>query len=97
MTEDVNSRCTSGVASLTGQLNSNALLLESPTDERAASLSFVLVRPLPKGFRDQWPACLEPVAISGIRRGASHSVQSVLWCSRRPVHPQRLAEAPPLS
>ncbi|MFF4285747.1 GTP-binding protein [Streptomyces sp. NPDC001633] len=36
---------------------------------------------------------LEPVAIPLLRRGVDRGVRSVLWRSRRPLHPERLADS----
>ncbi|MEE1768118.1 GTP-binding protein [Streptomyces sp. JV185] len=74
------------MASLVEQVNGTASLLDSSADGRH------LVRPLPADFGEQWLARLDPVVTPGIRRGTAYSVQSVLWRSRRPAHPQRLAD-----
>ncbi|MBP2363632.1 hypothetical protein JOF59_006124 [Streptomyces clavifer] len=52
--------------------------------------------PLSADFGEQWLARLDSMVIPGIRRGSTHlepSVESVRWRARRPVHPQRLADA----
>ncbi|MFC9946536.1 GTP-binding protein [Streptomyces pratensis] len=88
--KDAVSRYASGVASLVEQINGTAQLLDPSADEKH------LVHPLPDDFAEQWLARLDPMVIPGIRRGSAYlepSAESVLWCARRPVHPQRLADA----
>ncbi|MER6237954.1 hypothetical protein [Streptomyces clavifer] len=79
------------MASLVEQINGTAPLFDPSADEKH------LVRPLSADFGEQWLARLDPMVIPGIRRGSTHlqpSVESVRWRARRPVHPQRLADAP---
>ncbi|WP_250293332.1 GTP-binding protein [Streptomyces atroolivaceus] len=88
--EGADSRSASGVAFLVEQMNGAAPLLDLSADEGH------LVRPLPADFGEQWLARLDHIVTPGIRRGSAHltpSVESVLWRARRPVHPQRLADA----
>ncbi|HWU05146.1 MAG TPA: GTP-binding protein [Streptomyces sp.] len=88
--EAADNRYASGVASLAEQINGAAPLLDPSADERR------IVHPLPADFGEQWLARLDPVVIPGFRRGTAHltpAVRSVRWRARRPVHPQRLADA----
>lgn len=76
--------------SLVEQINGNAPFFDPSADEKHR------VRPWPVDFGEQWLARLGPMMIPGIRRGSAHlepSVESVRWRARRPVHPQRLADA----
>ncbi|MEU8918783.1 GTP-binding protein [Streptomyces nigrescens] len=83
-----------GVAALASQLNSDALLVR-PTglDEAEMELPPSLIQPAARGIGDEWRAQLEPVTVPRSRRGCDHGVNSVLWRARRPLHPERLADA----
>ncbi|WP_411136680.1 GTP-binding protein [Streptomyces sp. C10] len=83
-----------GVAALASQLNSDALLVR-PTglDEAEMELPPSLIQPAARGIADEWRAQLEPVTMPRSRRGSDQGVNSVLWRARRPLHPERLADA----
>ncbi|MFJ1733634.1 GTP-binding protein [Streptomyces sp. NPDC088254] len=75
----------SGVAALAGHLNGRAPL--------SASTEPVTAVPVHGGGWEEWRARLEPVSVPLIRSGRHEGVESVLWRSRRPLHPGRLADA----
>ncbi|MFG3405664.1 GTP-binding protein [Streptomyces sp. NPDC048142] len=85
--EGVGDRHGSGVGCLVERVNGGALLVDSCSDGRH------LMRPLPADFGEEWLGRLDPLVIPGSPHPAEHSVRSVRWRSRRPVHPQRLADA----
>ncbi|MFI9616517.1 GTP-binding protein [Streptomyces sp. NPDC052023] len=74
-----------GVATLAVRLNGRASLSTS-TDPVAAG-------PVGGGGWEEWRGRLEPVSVPFARRGRHEGVESVLWRSRRPLHPGRLADA----
>ncbi|WP_431046515.1 GTP-binding protein [Streptomyces sp. P1-3] len=80
-----------GVQALLGHLNPSATVLGDGVD--AAELTAAVTpggRALPADPADR----LDPLAGSSVcRRGVHHGVSSVLWRARRPLHPERLAEA----
>lgn len=79
----------SGVGALIGRLNAHAVLLTAP------ALPPFLTRPAPAGASEEWRTRLEPVTAARTHPGGGHGVQSVLWRARRPLHPERLADAMP--
>lgn len=83
-----------GVAALASQLNHHALVVR-PTgaEEAEAELPPSLAQPSAPGIADEWQAQLEPVTVPRAHRGSDHGVNSVLWRARRPLHPERLADA----
>ncbi|MFJ8313358.1 MULTISPECIES: GTP-binding protein [unclassified Streptomyces] len=86
----------SAFAALAAQLNSHALLLTPadaglPESETPESL----VQAGREGAAEQWQAQLEPVTVMRSRPGGSRGVASLLWQSRRPLHPERLADVLP--
>ncbi|MFE0674073.1 GTP-binding protein [Streptomyces sp. NPDC058867] len=89
-------RRTLGVAALAGHLNAHALVWSPASDTAAVpELPRRLLCPgsAPWGGREEWLSRLEPVSAPRVRRGRHEGVESVLWRSRRPLHPQRLADA----
>ncbi len=87
-------RRAAGVAALASHLNGQALLVRHPgTDEAEADLPASLVQPAPPGTVEEWRAQLEPITVPRSRRGSNHGVDSLLWRARRPLHPERLADA----
>ncbi|MEU2736090.1 GTP-binding protein [Streptomyces sp. NPDC007095] len=87
---------TSAFAALAAQLNSHALLLtpvEAGTPETELPQS--LVGAGREGAAEEWQARLEPVTVPRSRQGGSRRVGSLLWQARRPLHPERLADALP--
>ncbi|WP_234326505.1 GTP-binding protein [Streptomyces sp. NRRL S-337] len=88
------SRRAEGAAALAGHLNGQALLLTSSNSGGAAvELPPSLIQPAPRGATEEWRARLEPMSVPRPRRGTQHGVESVLWRARRPLHPERLADA----
>lgn len=87
-------RVSGAAAALVGHLNAHAVLL--PVPDRAysgAQLPPFLARPAPAGASDEWRTRLEPVIAPRSHSGSRHGVESVLWRARRPLHPERLADA----
>ncbi|MCZ1014165.1 GTP-binding protein [Streptomyces noursei] len=84
-------RKASGVAALIGHLNGEALVVTSPGGDAPAPAS--LAEATPSGTAHAWQARLEPVLAPRSPRVGRHGVESVLWRSRRPLHPGRLADA----
>ncbi|MEU3839272.1 GTP-binding protein [Streptomyces sp. NPDC028635] len=83
-----------GDVELIGQLNYSSLLLTSAgTDGAEGELPASLVRRLPPGADEGWRSRLEPVGPPRARRGGSGEVRTLCWRARRPLHPERLAEA----
>ncbi|RNG35326.1 cobalamin biosynthesis protein CobW [Streptomyces botrytidirepellens] len=83
-----------GSRALLAHLNPSAEILLDAEDCDSAPLT-TLTRP-----DSTWAAGgpadrLDPVASVVRRRGIDHGVASVLWRSRRPLHPERLAESLP--
>ncbi|WKX68814.1 GTP-binding protein [Streptomyces sp. XD-27] len=80
-----------GVRALLGHMNPSAAVLADGVD--AAELAAAVV-PGGRGPAADPADRLDPLSGSGVcRRGVHHGVSSVLWRARRPMHPQRLAEA----
>ncbi|MEU9086546.1 GTP-binding protein [Streptomyces sp. NPDC048357] len=91
---DGGSRGVSGAAALLGHLNAHAVLLTvSDRADAAAQLPPFLAQPSPAGASDEWRARLEPVIVPSLHATSVHGVGSVLWRARRPLHPERLADA----
>ncbi|MFJ3950946.1 GTP-binding protein [Streptomyces sp. Je 1-4] len=83
-----------GVAALASQLNSHALLVRPKgADDAEVELPPSLVQPAAHGIADEWRSRLEPVTVPRSRRSSDQGVNSVLWRARRPLHPERLADA----
>jgi G3E family GTPase len=83
-----------GSRALLAHLNPSALVLLDAED-RDGTLLTALTRP-DSGWAAAGPADrLDVVAPVVRRRGIDHGVASVLWRSRRPLHPERLAESLP--
>lgn len=83
-----------GSRALLAHLNPSALVLLDG-EERDSALLTPLTRP-GTGWAAAGPADrLDVVAPALRRRGIDRGVASVLWRSRRPLHPQRLAESLP--
>ncbi|MEU6866239.1 GTP-binding protein [Streptomyces sp. NPDC046876] len=88
------SQWVSGAAALIGHLNPHATLLKVPDGgDVAAGLPSFLTQPAPTGTSEGWRTGLEPVILPRSPRGSGHGVNSVLWHARRPLHPERLADA----
>ncbi|MGW3974481.1 GTP-binding protein [Streptomyces ardesiacus] len=85
LTTGTDARLRSGVAALAGHLNGRAPL--------PASTDPVTAGPVRGGGWEAWRGRLEPVSVPFARRGRHEGVESVLWRSRRPLHPGRLADA----
>ncbi|MFK0047635.1 GTP-binding protein [Streptomyces sp. NPDC090741] len=84
----------SGATALIGRLNAHAALLTvSDCADVATELPPFLTRPAPAGASEGWRTRLEPVIVPHSPRGSGHGVDSVLWHARRPLHPERLADA----
>ncbi|MEU9489848.1 GTP-binding protein [Streptomyces decoyicus] len=84
-----------GVAALARHLNPSATLVHvfrqsGPGLELPPSF----LRPAPYA-REEWQVRLEPVTVSPSRPGTDQGVSSVQWRARRPLHPERLADALP--
>ncbi|MGW8395150.1 GTP-binding protein [Streptomyces lydicus] len=82
-----------GTRALLGHLNPSAEVLSG--SESGEDALGTLVKPDPR-----WAAAgpverLDPVIAPVRRQGVDHGVMSVLWRSRRPVHPERLAASLP--
>ncbi|GAA1152082.1 hypothetical protein GCM10009577_88910 [Streptomyces javensis] len=83
-----------GCRALLGHLNPSAVVHLDSDDADLTALT-ALARPDP-GWSAAGPADrLDIVAPVVRRRGVDHGVTSVLWRSRRPLHPERLAEGLP--
>ncbi|KOG37436.1 hypothetical protein ADK74_36735 [Streptomyces decoyicus] len=88
-------RRTDGVAALARHLNPSATLVhvaQQPQTTGALPPSFL--RPVPDTL-EEWRARLEPVSVASSRPGTDLGVTSVVWRARRPLHPERLADALP--
>ncbi|MGN5380790.1 GTP-binding protein [Streptomyces lasalocidi] len=82
-----------GGAALLGQLNRQARILTPVGTEGAApELPTSLVQALPAGADEEWRSRLEPVVPPRPRAG-DHGAESLCWHARRPLHPERLADA----
>ncbi|MGI5350522.1 GTP-binding protein [Streptomyces sp. CA-250714] len=81
-----------GVAELVQHLNGRARVA-TPDSTGSARLPPAALGPVPYDAQEAWRARLDPVTVPHVRRDTSHSVGSVLWRARRPVHPGRLADA----
>ncbi|ANS63265.1 cobalamin synthesis CobW domain-containing protein [Streptomyces lincolnensis] len=82
----------SETVALAAHLNAHARLVAlGPGGE----LPDELARPLPSGTEERWRARWEPVAVPRAGRDADGGMTSVLWRARRPLHPERLADALP--
>ncbi|MBL1097825.1 GTP-binding protein [Streptomyces coffeae] len=83
-----------GSRALLAHLNPSAMILLDGEERDSASLT-PLTRP-DSGWAAAGPADrLDVIAPAIRRRGIDRGVASVLWRSRRPLHPQRLAECLP--
>ncbi|MFI0776329.1 GTP-binding protein [Streptomyces sp. NPDC021212] len=83
-----------GCRALLGHLNPSAVVHLDAEDGDDAALT-ALARP-DSGWTTAGPADrLDAVAPVVRHRGIDHGVTSVLWRSRRPLHPERLAESLP--
>ncbi|MEW2368035.1 GTP-binding protein [Streptomyces sp. NPDC006656] len=84
----------SGAAALISHLNARAALLTVPESGGAgAELPAFLTQPAPVGASERWRTRLEPVIVPHSRHGSGQGVDSVVWRARRPLHPERLADA----
>lgn len=82
-----------GVRALLGHLNPSATVLSGDSDDADALKA--LVTPDPRWAEADPAERLDPVLAPVRRHGVHHGVMSVLWRSRRPVHPERLADCLP--
>ncbi len=87
-------RRTDGVAALAHHLNPSATLIQIAQQPQTAELPPPLLRPVPDAL-EEWRARLEPVTVAPARPGTDLGVTSVVWRARRPLHPERLADALP--
>ena len=83
---------TSETVALAAHLNAHARLVTVGPDD---ALPDTLAGPLPSQAEERWRARLEAVAVPRARTGVDGGVTSVLWRARRPLHPERLADALP--
>lgn len=84
-----------GVAALARHLSPSATLVQvAQQRQTTAKLPPSLLRPVPDAL-EEWRARLEPVTVAPARPGTDLGVTSVVWRARRPLHPQRLADALP--
>ncbi|WLW57315.1 GTP-binding protein [Streptomyces sp. YU58] len=83
---------TSEAVALAAHLNAHARLVTVGPDD---ALPDSLAGSLAPQAEERWRARLEPVAVPRARSGADGGVTSVLWRARRPLHPERLADALP--
>ncbi|MFD8544677.1 GTP-binding protein [Streptomyces sp. NPDC059649] len=82
-----------GVRALLGHLNPSADVLSG--SEAGEDALGTLVKPDPRWSVAGPAERLDPVIAPVRRGGVDHGVMSVLWRSRRPVHPERLADSLP--
>ncbi|KIZ16422.1 GTP-binding protein [Streptomyces natalensis] len=82
-----------GVRALLGHLNPSATVLAGDSDDADALKA--LVNPDPRWAEANPAERLDPVLAPVRRRGVDQGMMSVLWRSRRPVHPERLADSLP--
>lgn len=88
-------RRTDGMAALARHLNPSATLIQvAQQPQAAAELPPSFLRPVPDAL-EEWRARLEPVTVAPARPGTDLGVASVVWRARRPLHPERLADALP--
>lgn len=81
-------------AALVGHLNAHAVLLTaSGRGDMGHPLPRSLTRPAPEGAAEAWRERLDPVSVPCRERRSGHGAESVRWRARRPLHPERLAEA----
>lgn len=84
-----------GVAALARHLNPSATLIQAAQQPQvAAELPPSFLRPVPDAL-EEWRARLEPVTVVPARPVTDLGVTSVVWRARRPLHPERLADALP--
>ncbi|MFE1777052.1 GTP-binding protein [Streptomyces sp. NPDC059008] len=84
-----------GVAVLARHLNPSATLVDASWQPGPGlELPSSFLRPAPDAL-EEWRARLEPVAASRPLPVTDQGVSSVVWQTRRPLHPERLAEALP--
>ncbi|RCG22356.1 hypothetical protein DQ392_06845 [Streptomyces reniochalinae] len=85
-----------GVATLLRHLNQTAVCLTLPSTaagEAVSGLPSALFGPGVRGGLHDWLARLDPVGVPHTPSVTGGGVTSVLWRARRPVHPERLADA----
>ncbi len=83
-------------AAVASHLNARACLVTSGLEGAGPESRASLMRAVPSDVEGEWRARLEPVSVPRARCGADRGVESVLWRSRRPLHPGRLADALPV-
>ncbi|MFH8630449.1 GTP-binding protein [Streptomyces lydicus] len=85
-----------GAAALAHHLNPSATLVNDPRQPapKAELLPPSFLRPVPDAL-EEWKARLEPVTALRPHPRTDHGVESVQWRARRPLHPERLADALP--
>jgi G3E family GTPase len=83
-----------GGVELLRQLNGHAALVgPAGMDGAVQELPVSLMHALPKGADDEWRSRSEPVVLPRPCRNSGHDVGSLRWHARRPLHPERLADA----
>ncbi|MFU9037626.1 MULTISPECIES: GTP-binding protein [unclassified Streptomyces] len=88
-------RRTDGVAALVHHLNPSATVVHvEQRPQMAGEFPPSLLRPVPDAL-EEWRALLEPVTVAPSRPVTDLGVTSVVWRARRPLHPERLADALP--